>query len=80
MGQGERFLENLKAEVLGDVVSDNAPQLFRKGSNLMGDEEQGQQGGGGGGEEEGEHHQMYRLQATRGARDVGCFRVSIGWF
>ncbi|KAL9189546.1 hypothetical protein ACHAXT_009221 [Thalassiosira profunda] len=70
MAPGARFLRNVQAEV--EVPA--PPQFLRMKSsaNLQEDEE-------GWEEEDVAENQMYRLQATRGSMDVGCFRRTIGF-
>lgn len=90
MGTGARFLKNIQNEV-EDLVEENRPHLFRKSTMLRDEEEDGDEGIGGGDDfgglenghgEDGdlggsETSQMYRLQATRGANDVGCCRRTL---
>jgi len=68
MGAGERFLRNIQNEV-GEI---DAPRqkLFRRCGTVN-------EGEGPAQDEQGPAApRVYRLQATRGARDVGCLRVS----
>mmetsp|Transcript_1771 Transcript_1771/g.3928 ORF Transcript_1771/g.3928 Transcript_1771/m.3928 type:complete len:759 (-) Transcript_1771:433-2709(-) len=89
MGTGERFFRNIQNEV-EDLVEENRPQFFRKTTMLRGEEEgDGEEGDGDRfGRSENDHgedgdlggsetSQMYRLQATRGAKDVGCCRRTL---
>lgn len=62
MAPGARLLKNIQTEV------EDVPQFLRFGSFV--DEE-------GGASSTQQTNQMYRLQATRGAKDVGCCRVSL---
>ncbi|KAL7533720.1 hypothetical protein ACHAXR_005400, partial [Thalassiosira sp. AJA248-18] len=64
MAPGARLFKNIQTEV--EAGQQEAAQFLRMGSVV----EEGD------GLEDGKPNQMYRLQATRGAKDVGCCRVS----